>query len=162
MLPAYKSILVPSDLSHNAINAFKHAVMLSRHNGAKIHLLHVVRQVDSSVRGYISTIMGDHKLEDLEEKHQLEAQAILKQELEEFAKTELKAFPDDLARFAGAEVLIGDPVVKILEQAKKVKADVIVIGSHSKGPVDVAFLGSITEKVLRKANLPVFVVPLTN
>lgn len=160
MLPAYKAILVPTDLSHNSANAFKHAVMLARQNGAQIHLLHVVQQVDSAMRGYISAVMGDARLEEFEVKHQQDAQVILKKELDKFAKDELAAFPDDLARFAGAEVLIGDPVVKILEQANQLNVDVIVMGAHSKGALEHAFLGSVTERVLKKANRPVFVVPL--
>jgi len=160
MLPTYKSILVPTDLSHNSQNAFKHAIMLARQNQAKIYLLHVVQQVDSAMRGYISSVMGETKLEDYEKKNQQKAQVILKKDLDKFVKDELEAFPDDLARFSGVEVLIGDPVVKILEQANKLNVDVIVMGSHSKGALEHAFLGSVAEKVLRKANRAVFVLPL--
>jgi len=161
MLPTYKSILYATDLSENAVNAFKHAVMLARQYDAKIYLLHVVQPVDSAMRGYISAVMGDHKLEEFEEKHQHEAQIILKKKLDAFAQSELSATPDDLARIADIQVLIGDPVVKIVELANQLKVDVIVIGAHSKGALQHAFLGSVAEKVLKKANRPIFVIPLT-
>jgi len=159
MLPTYKKILVASDLSQSSANTFKHAVILARQHNAQIHLLHVVQQVDSAMRGYISAVMGDHKLEEFERKHQHEAQAILKSKLDAFAQSELAAFPEDLARFAGTTVAIGDPVVKIVETANQLNVDVIVIGSHSKGAIEHALLGSVAEKVLRKANRPVFVLP---
>ena len=58
MLPNIKSILLATDLSENSTEAFKHAVMLSRAGDAKIHLLHVVAEVDSGVRTYVAAVMG--------------------------------------------------------------------------------------------------------
>ncbi|MEE4254446.1 MAG: universal stress protein [Desulfuromusa sp.] len=160
MLPFYKRILVTSDLTPNSEFAFKHAVMLGRRNNAKIHLLHVLPQVDSSMRSYISSILGENKLEELEEYNIQKAKEDLTQELEDFAKQELANFPEDLARFAGAEVAIGHPVIKILETAERLDVDLIVMGTHGKGVIEHAFLGSVAEKVLKKSTRPVFVIPL--
>ena len=139
---------------------FKHAVMLARHNDAKIYLLHILPQVDSSMRGYISSILGEDKLEDLERSNMQKAKDELKHELEDFAKKELANFPEDLARFSGADVKIGHPVIKILETANLLDVDLIVMGSHGKGVIEHAFLGSVAEKVLKKSTRPVFVIPL--
>lgn len=160
MLPVYKNILVATDFTPNAEHAFCHAVLLARQHKAKIHLLHVIPQVDTAMRSYLSSVMGEDKLEDFEKKHQQDAYAELKKDLDAFAKDELSDHPDDLARFAGSEVVIGNPVIKIIEVAKRLNADVIVMGTHSKGALEHAFLGSVAEKVLQKADRPVFVVPL--
>ena len=161
MLPFYKRILVTSDLTPNSEFAFKHAVMLARRNDAKIHLLHVLPQVDSSMRSYISSVMGEDKLEELEVNNMQKAKDTLQQELEDFAKRELASFPEDLARFAGAEVAIGRPVIKILETAEPLDVDLIVMGTHGKGVIEHTFLGSVAEKVLKKSTRPVFVIPLS-
>ncbi len=160
MLPIYKRILVATDFTPNSDNAFKHAVMLARQHQAKIHLLHIVPQVDSSMRSYLSSVIGQEKLEELEAKNAAEARAELKKELDDFAQRELINHPDDLARFAGSEVVNGNPVLKIIEAADRLEADVIVMGTHSKGVLEHAFLGSVAEKVLQKAHCPVFVIPL--
>lgn len=160
MLPYYKTILVPCDLTPNSEYAFKHAVMLARHNDAKIYLLHIMPQVDSSMRSYISSVLGENKLEELEQNNIQKAKEELKHELEDFAKQELANFPEDLARFSGAEVKTGHPVIKILETANLIDADLIVMGSHGKGVIEHAFLGSVAEKVLKKSTRPVFVIPL--
>lgn len=160
MLPFYKKILVTSDLTPNAEFAFKHAVMISRCNNAEIHLLHVLPQVDSSMRSYISSVLGESKLEELEQGNMQKAKVELKQELDAFAKRELANFPEDLARFAGAEIAFGHPVIKILETADRLDVDLIVMGTHGKGVIEHAFLGSVAEKVLKKSKKPVFVVPL--
>jgi nucleotide-binding universal stress UspA family protein len=52
-------------------------------------------------------------------------------------------------------------VVKILEAADRLQVDVIVLGAHGKGLIEYAFLGSTTERVLRKSKRPVFVIPIT-
>ena len=160
MLPFYKKILVTSDLTPNAEFAFKHAVMLGRRNDAKIYLLHVLPQVESSMRSYISSVLGESRLEELEQNNMQKATENLKLTLEDFAKQELANFPEDLARFAGAEVAIGHPVVKILETADRLDVDLIVMGTHGKGIIEHAFLGSVAEKVLKRSTRPVFVIPL--
>ncbi len=160
MLPLYKKILVTTDFTPNSDHAFRHAVMLARQNNSKIYLLHVIQQVDSSMRSYLSSVLGENRLEEFEQTNIEKAQKELKEQLDDFAKKELADFPEDFARFAGAEVTIGHPVARILETADRLNADVIVMGSHGKGAVEHAFLGSVTEKVLRKTHRPVFSVPL--
>lgn len=159
MLPKYKNILIASDLSPNAAYAFRHAVMLSRHDEASIHLVHVVTDLDAGLRSYVGALVGESQLQKLEKSHEDEARQTLEQELEHFARTELQNFPEDLARFAGAQVIHGHPASGILKLQEKLQADVIVMGTHGKGFLDHTFLGSVAEKVIRKAPVPVFVVP---
>lgn len=48
----------------------------------------------------------------------------------------------------------------ILSTAKKIKADVIVMGSHGKGWVEELLIGSVTEKVLKHTKIPLYIVPI--
>jgi nucleotide-binding universal stress UspA family protein len=160
MLPNYSNILVATDLSHNAVNAFKHAVMMARRNQAKIHLLHVVPEVDASMRNYISALMVKGSLDKFETQHEEEARQEIQRRLTKFAEDELSDQPEDLQRVASIEVLHGNPVALILQRADRLNVDVIVMGSHGKGAVEHAFLGSTAEKVLRKTKRPVFIVPI--
>ncbi len=160
MLPLYKKILVPTDFSENSDLAFKHAVMLARQNNAQIYLLHVIPPVDTSMKNYLSTYMGHEVYEEFERNKMKEHQDNLKKELDDFAHTELRDFPEDLKRFVGADVVIGDPVNRILEVAEEKDIDVIVMGTHGRGILEHAFLGSVAEKVLRKARRPVFAIPI--
>lgn len=52
----------------------------------------------------------------------------------------------------------GKPAAVILEVAERVQPDLIVIGSHGRSGLDQLLLGSVTDRVLRKARLPVLVV----
>lgn len=160
MLPNYKHILIPMDLSPNSVNAFKHAVMIARRNDAKLHLLNVVPEVDAAMRSYISALMVKGGLAQMEHENEERARKILRQELEDFAAEELKDHPEDLERIETFEVVHGDPVTKILLAAERVNADMIVMGSHSKGFVSYATLGSTAQRVLRKTVRPALIVPL--
>lgn len=162
MLPVCKSILLATDLSHNAGEAFKYAVMLSRPDQATIHLLHVVPEVDNSVRTYVSAVMGEGSLDKFENQHEELARQNIRKALDEFARTELKDHPEDLERIADIVVEHGQPAAKILEVSDELNADLIVMASHGKGALEYTFLGSVTEKVLRKTKRPVFVVPLAD
>ena len=56
----------------------------------------------------------------------------------------------------------GNPVVEILAAADRINADLVVMGTHSKGALKYALLGSVAEKVLRKSHRPTLVVPLND
>ena len=53
----------------------------------------------------------------------------------------------------------GEPGPAILEAAVSESADLIVVGSHRRGPVQRVLLGSVSEHVVRNAHCPVLVVP---
>ncbi len=162
MLPDYSNILVATDLTPNAVHAFKHAVMMARRNKARLHLLHVIPDVDASVRSYVSTVMGKGSLDHFEKTHEDEARSVITQRLKKFAQDELADHPEDLQRIDRILVLHGNPVAQILKAADDLNADVIIMGSHGKGPMEYTFLGSVAEKVLRKTKRPVFIIPFND
>jgi nucleotide-binding universal stress UspA family protein len=53
----------------------------------------------------------------------------------------------------------GDYSKTILKTANDIKADIIVLGSHSKKWLEKILLGSTTEKILKETNLPLLIVP---
>lgn len=56
-------------------------------------------------------------------------------------------------------VVEGDFSESILNTATKIKADIIVIGSHSKKWLETILLGSTTSQVLNHSNIPLLIVP---
>ena len=160
MLPNYKNILYATDLTPNSEYAFKHAVMMARRSQAKIHLLHVVPEIDAGFRSYVSAVMGAGKLESFEGQHEEQARVDMKKRLEKFAHEKLEDHPEDLKNIAGIEVVHGHAVSEILQAADRLNVDVIVMGTHGKRALGQTFLGSVAEKVLHKSKKPVFVIPI--
>jgi nucleotide-binding universal stress UspA family protein len=58
-----------------------------------------------------------------------------------------------------AAIREGNPAAEILDQAVSMNADLLVIGTHGRSGFERLLLGSVTEKVLRKASCPVLTVP---
>lgn len=157
MIPEYKTILYATDLSPNAAQAFRHAVSLARHYDGRIHILHVLPNVDSAVVNYVSTVMGEGRLGAFEVEHKREVVEEIERRIARFAEEELPDHPEDRGRVAEIRVAHGDPAAQILEAAEEVDADLIVVGSHGKGRLRHVFLGTVAERVLRKSRRPVFV-----
>ncbi len=89
-----------------------------------------------------------------------EANAFL-QTLKDAANAELNQTltPEEVARYrATLSLCIGTPAAEIVRFAKDRRADLVVIGTHGRGPVWHMLLGSVAEKVVRHAHCPVLTV----
>jgi nucleotide-binding universal stress UspA family protein len=140
-------ILCPTDFSDVSATAEGYAVALAAHYEARLTLLHVDPPVP---------IMAPYG--------EIPVDARLFEEQRAQAERDMAA-ARDRARAAGVAVtatLIGGyPGREILAAAADEDADLIVLGSHGRGGVEHLLLGSVAEKVLRKAPCPVMVVPAT-
>ena len=160
MLPEYKTILLATDLSENSAHGLRHAVAIAQCHGAKLHLLHVLPDVEPAVMNYVATVMGEDRLADYELQHKEEIRDQILVSVHEFAKKELLNCPESLALIHDVQVSHGSPASVVLEAAELLDADLIVIGSHGKGKVRHAFIGSVAKRVVRKSPRPVLIIPL--
>ena len=58
-----------------------------------------------------------------------------------------------------AELALGSPLTTIVDYAKNIHADLIVIGTHGHGAVAALLIGSVAEGLVRKAVCPTLVIP---
>ncbi len=157
MIPEYKTILYATDLSPNSAQAFRHALSLARRYGGGLHILHVLPEAEAAVVQTVAAAMGQDRLADLEVAHHEEVLGEIRQRVEKFAREECSADPSCLEAVAGINVVHGDPVERILAEADRLDADLIVMGSHSRGRLRHVILGAVSEKILRRSRRPVFV-----
>jgi len=159
MKPDYQTILYATDLSDNSAAALRHAMTVAERFDARVTILHVMPEMDASIVGYVATVIGEDRMAELELEHEKELQETIREKVAGFVKNELGG-EKDLRRIADIEVHHGNPVVEILKAADRTDADLLVIGSHGKGRLQYAFLGSVAEKLLNKSTRPILVVPL--
>jgi nucleotide-binding universal stress UspA family protein len=137
---AMKTILFPTDFSEQAGYAFGLACALARDHGAGLVVLHVEPSPMVVLGGAVA-------LPPLPEEHRRdEVQARLR---------ESQPPPGVPAEFRFEE---GEPADVILRVAKESDCDLIVMGTHGRGPVTRFLLGSVAEFVVRKAPCPVLTV----
>ena len=143
MLPL-RRILCPVDFSDASHHAVEHALALARWYGARVTALHVSYQAEERDVSLSGTGHASERPE-------------VQRLIEELAQ----AFGAGHGMGVGVDPFVraGDPVGQILESAVTLSADLIVMGTHGSGGFEHLVLGSVAEKVLRKARCPVFTVP---
>ncbi|EDL59028.1 universal stress protein [Gimesia maris] len=138
-----KKILIPTDFSETSQAATQYAVELAKKFGAQLHLLHVIEDPVVYMPMFESYALPP------------------KEDFENFAKTRLDNWILDEDK-AGLEIsthwVHGNPFVDILKYAKREEIDLIVVGTHGRSFTAHLLLGSVAEKVVRKASCPVLTV----
>ena len=84
----------------------------------------------------------------------------IRERLNKFCEKARKDDPSCTFNVDKIEVCEGYPANTILEKADEFDCDLIVMGTHGKGRIAHAFLGSVAEKVLQRSKKPVFTIPL--
>ena len=133
-------VLCPIDLSAISDHVVGHAAMLAQWYGARLTLLHVVANAPAM----------DLPPPSLDQPGRLRI---------EQAMRDIAAYVAPSAAFDCAVVEAESAPAGILEQLDSSGADLLVLGSHGRSGLQRFFLGSVTEKVIRKAPCPTLVVP---
>jgi nucleotide-binding universal stress UspA family protein len=143
----YKVILVPLDGSPLAEQALPHAVEIARAFGARLTLFSVVESYQLYPQpGVIGPVLSVQFNID-----------------EETSKTSeyLRGLADKL-RADGIDVVVevrqGDPAAEICDYAKSIGADLIVMSTHGRSGIRRWVYGSVADRILRSANVPVLLV----
>jgi len=145
-------ILVPIDGSTTSKRGLKEAIDLSSDQKAKICLLHVVDEMIVMGAVHPTAYMPSSYIDKFIHSLRAEGEKLL-------ARAEAKV------RKHGIEVeavLLQTPGCRvadlIIEQAKKWRADVIVLGTHGRRGLSRVVMGSDAEMVVRETTLPVLLV----
>lgn len=139
----YDDILVPTDGSDGATAAIDHAIAIARRYGSTIHALYVV---DTRMSPITSGMDPD------------EVRSLLDPDPTEAV----------VDRAAAADILvvdrvqIGVPHATILAYIDEHDIELVVMGTHGRSGIDRALLGSVAERVVRTADVPVLTVPMAD
>lgn len=140
----FKTVLVATDFSEVSKEAVSCARELARKLDATLHLIHVV--IDPSSQPWTAEAFA-MPLGDLIPQWQEEARRNL-----------LLALPPEERGNVVVATPVGSPYAEIIEYAKDHHVDLIVMGTHGRGALGHLFLGSVAERVVRKALCAVLTV----
>ncbi len=142
-----KTVLFPTDFADLSDHALGYARSFAECFGAKLHVIHVV---DEAYQYWMA--MGPSSLpvgprpEELVSGSQQTMAAYIQEHLAD-TKLEIET-----------KVLVGRPFMEIIRFAREKKIDLIVMGTHGRGTISHALMGSVAEKVVRKAPCPVLTI----
>ncbi len=157
MIPKIKKILYATDLSENSAYAFRYAVSSAQQHGAKIHILHVLEEIRANVLGRYFEM---EKIQEIREKGKKEIMDRIQKRLEIFCQRERMDKVECLDLVASTEVVEGDAAAEILLKAEELAVDLVIMGTHGKGLLAHAFLGSVAEKILHRIKIPILIIPI--
>jgi nucleotide-binding universal stress UspA family protein len=143
---ALKTVLVPTDFSDASESALRYGKAMAEAFGASLHVVHVMEDLLAhawAAEVYVSSMPQ------------------LRDEIEKESRQRLETVlgEGERARFrAETALLAGNPFLEIIRYAKAHDVDLIVMGTHGRGPIAHMLLGSVAEKVVRKSPCPVLTV----
>ena len=141
----FRRILCPIDFSDSSLGALEYAINMAEESDAKLTVLHVsevpaVVQEPFVVDGGFAAVREAAAADVLRRLHNL--------------------IPDEARAYStvDAAVVEGRAYREILRKAAEQKADVIVMGVHGRGALDLLLFGSTTHHVIRGSTCPVLIV----
>ena len=142
-----KNILVSIDFNNNEQLLIDKALEMAKAFNAKIWLLHVAAPEPEFIGfGVGPQYIRDSRADELRKEHRL---------ISDYT---------DLIRLENHQceglLIEGATIDMIMEETQKLDIDLIIIGHHDHNFLYNAFFGSVASGVVKKANIPVLVVPL--
>jgi len=141
----YKRILIATDGSDKSKKAAEEGLELAKSLGAQVIALNVINEV--VIASAVRQLGADRK--DVESKLEKAGGK---------AVDELKAMGAKMGVNVDTIVRIGAPANTVIDTAGAEKADLIVMGSHGESGASKLLIGSVVQKVLYWATIPVLVV----
>jgi universal stress protein A len=141
-----KTVLVPTDFSDASESALNYGKAMAEAFGASLHVLHVMEDLLAhawAAEVYVASMPN------------------LRDEIERESRQRLGTMltPEDVKRLRAEIALVaGNPFIEIIRYAKANNIDLIVMGTHGRGPIAHMLLGSVAERVVRKSPCPVLTV----
>ena len=145
-MPTISRILLATDFSEASEAALGYAKLMADAFGATLHVLHVLEDLAAhawTTEVYVAALPGVHE--------EMERQA--RERLEQVLGAE------DRAKYrAVLSLRNGSPFVEVVRYARDENMDLVVLGTHGRGAIAHMLLGSVAERVVRKAHCPVVTV----
>lgn len=150
-----KKVLIALDYDPSSLKVAEEGYTLAKAMGAEIILLHIIEEPVYYSSTEYSPIMGFNDYVGLGA-FQLDSIHGLQKAAQHFLDKIKLHLADETINTA---VKDGETAETILSTAKDMKADMIVIGSHSRKWLENIVLGSVAEDVLKNIQIPLFIIP---
>lgn len=151
-----KKILIALDYNPSAQKVAEIGYSMAKSMQAEVTLLHVLADYTYYSSLDYSPIMGFNSFNNFDFSQMVDQQE-LAQTAGEFLNNTRNHLDD-----ASIMTLLkeGDSSDKILEAAEEIHADLIVLGTHSRGGIENILMGSVAKNVVGKSQIPLLVIPI--
>ncbi len=150
-----KKVMIALDYDPSSIKVAEKGYALAKTMGAEVILVHVLLEPVYYSSVEYSPIMGFNDYMHIESFQTDTIQGL---------KKAAQHFLDKTKHHLADETIVtiikeGETADSILQEAKSLKADVIVLGTHSRKWLENILVGSVAESVLQHSTTPLFIIP---
>jgi nucleotide-binding universal stress UspA family protein len=141
----FERILYPTDFSDVSKKALGYIKQLKDGGAKEVTVLHVLDERGVETAARYTPGKG----------------AEIEKAMREDAEREIKSIEKDLKEYGfkvDARIVVGIPLREILDIEERENISVIILGSHGKSNLEEMFLGSVSEKVIRKCRRPILII----
>lgn len=144
-----KTILWPTDLSENSLQAADHVSSLAQKYEAKVILFYVAFSLDNFFPAY-----GDRPSDELVERFQEWEGEVAKKRMKQLCENRMDGCP-----YLDVRTAIGDPGTEILKMIDQESVDLVIVPTKGRSQVmEGEFFGSVADKIIKNSPVPVYVI----
>ncbi len=154
-----RSMLYATDLGLYAPYVMQHALTLARTFKAELSVIHVVEPMGLFAESVLQSYLDEKALNEWQSWGLSTVMATIEQRVLDSFREELGEGAQDLQLIHSVRVIQGDPGDVILDQLRKLSADLLILGSHSHATPAATPLGRTAARVLQLSPVPVYLVP---
>lgn len=158
MIPQIKTIVYATGLGTGAPYVFRYALSLARQYNAKIDVVCGLAPLSSNVQGFANIYIGQEESKEFHRQARKKVKIEVEKQVEAMCRSSVVDDPEGLQYVNSITVIEDAPDKAVLQCAKEVGADIIVMGTHRRTMEVGALLGSCAVKVLHQAAVPVMLV----
>ena len=153
----FERILVPLDGSRFSVRALRYGIEVAKHFKAEVILMRVVPPATLTVAAGPPEVVGSPvttqitaESAELQNRSNLvRANRYLRRKIRELSSEGIKS---------SCYVAIGPPSESIMDRCRRGDVDLVVMATHGRGGLKRAFVGSVTDEVIRSSGVPVLVI----
>ncbi|PWV63542.1 universal stress protein [Plasticicumulans acidivorans] len=152
------TILYATDLGPRGPEVFRHAAGIARRFEAKVHILTVIEAIGD----YANVTLDAYVPNEIIEQIRTDGIKRIREDLDSRLAAFDAANPDLASKdvVASVQILEGNAAELILKEAERLKADLIVLGSHGHSAIGEMLIGSVAHKITVRSDVPVLLVPI--
>lgn len=154
-----KTILLATDLSVFTACVLQHGCELAKKHNSKLVVAHAIEPLGTLGHALLHAYLNPKTTRQLTTTGLDAMVQEVKAQVIDALTDEYMEGDTHLLELGEVIVQAGAPVDVILQAAEDVQADLIILGSHSPDPHNFSYIGTVAQKVLNNAKVPVYVVP---
>lgn len=158
---AIKQIVYAADLGIFGPYLLAHVSELAQRHSARVTLVHAIEPISPFADAVVRTYLPDLAQNILDERSLSQVLDVIRQQVLETLKADLEDFSCSEDWLADVRVLSGRAAEVVLSEVERLKADMVVVGSHCRydDPMSGNAIGNVATKILQCSPVPVYLVP---